>query len=129
MDHDVLVEPWRDRCKGCLEARWPAPDRHRVASAARAILAQRRPGARDIVQATITWEAQQLTPAEIPPGCPEAAVTWVHTRPVSPATLVGERIIPVRTCPCRGGGVTFRPDARGLGVPATGECTDEVRDL
>jgi hypothetical protein len=129
MDHDGIVDQLLDRCKGFIENILQAPDLHSVASASLAILAQIRPVARDILQAKITLEAQQLTRGDISPCCPEAAVTLVHTRTVSPETLFGEIIIPVRTFRCRGCGATFRPDDAALGVPEAGDFTDDVRYL
>jgi hypothetical protein len=51
----------------------------------------------------------------------------VHTRTVSPETLLGEMTIPVRTFRCHGGGATVRPDEAALGVPEAGAFTDDVR--
>jgi hypothetical protein len=129
MDHDGIVDQVLDRCKGFMENMLQAPDLHRVASASLAILAQMRQVARDILQAKMTLEAQPRTRADITPGCPEAAVTLVHTRTVSPETLFGEIIIPVRTFQCRGGGATFRPDDTALGVPEAGDFTAAGRYL
>jgi hypothetical protein len=56
-------------------------------------------------------------------------MTYVHTRSVSPHTLLGEITIPVRTFQCHGCGVTFRPDDTALGVPEVGAFTDDVRWL
>jgi hypothetical protein len=129
MDHDGIVDQWLDRCKGFIENILQAPDLHSVASASLAILTQMRHVARDILQAKIVLEAQQLTRADITPCCPEADVTLIHTRTVSPETLFGEIIIPGRTFQCHGCGATFRPDDTALGVPETGDFTDDVRDL
>ena len=85
--------------------------------------------ARDILQAKIALEAQQLMHADVTPGCQAAGGTLVHTWTVSPETLFGEITIPVRTFQCHGCGATFRPDDTGLGVPETGDVTDEVRSL
>jgi hypothetical protein len=74
-------------------------------------------------------EAQQLTRADLTPGCPAADVTVIPTRTVSPEPLFGEIIIPVRTCQCHGCGATCRPDDTALGVPETGAFTDAVRYL
>jgi hypothetical protein len=129
MDHDGLVDHWRERCKGLIETIMQAPDLHSVASASRAIRAQMRPVGRDILQAKIALEARQLRRADVMPCCQEAGVTWVQTRTVRPETLVGEITIPVRTFQCRGGGATVRPDDPVLGVPETGDFTDAVRSL
>jgi hypothetical protein len=56
-------------------------------------------------------------------------MTYVHTRTVSPETLFGEIIIPVRTFRCHGCGTTFRPDDAALGVSEAGDFTDDVRSL
>lgn len=129
MDHDGIVDHLLDRCKGFIENIMQAPDLHSVASASLAILAQMRPVARDILQAKIALEARQLMRADVIPCCQEAGVTLVHTRTVSPETLFGEITIPVRTFQCRGCGATFRPDDPVLGVPETGDFTDDVRSL
>jgi hypothetical protein len=43
--------------------------------------------------------------------------------------LFGQIIIPVRTFQCSGCGATCRPDDAPLGVPETGDFTDDVRSL
>jgi hypothetical protein len=129
MDHDGIVEQLLDRCKGFIENILQAPDLHTVASAALAIFTQIRQVARDILQAKVILEAQQLTCADVTPCCPEASMTYVHTRTVSPETVFGEITIPVRTFQCHGCGTTFRPDDRPLGVPEVGAFTDDVRWL
>ena len=129
MDHDLIVEQWLDRCKGFIENILQAPDLQSVASASLAIFTQIRQVARDVLQAKITLEAQQRTRAEVTPCCPEAGVTHVHTRTVSPQTLLGKITIPVRTFQCHGCGATFRPDDTALGVPEVGAFTDDVRWL
>jgi hypothetical protein len=50
MDHDVIVEPLLERCKGFIEGILQAPDLHRVASTSLAIFAQMRHVARDMLQ-------------------------------------------------------------------------------
>ena len=60
MDHDLIVEQLLDRCKGFIENILQAPDLHNVATASLAIFAQMREVAREILQAKITLEAQQL---------------------------------------------------------------------
>jgi hypothetical protein len=129
MDYDGIVEPLLDRCKGFIESILHAPDLSSVASALLTIFAQMRHVARDILQAKITPEAQQRKRADVKASCPEAGVTYVHTRTVSPETLFGEITIPVRTFRCRGCGALFRPDDGPLGVPASGEFADDVRYL
>jgi hypothetical protein len=106
-----------------------APDLHNVSSASLAMFTPMRPVARDILQAKITLEAQQLARSEVTPCCPKAGVTSVHTRTVSPETLCGAITIPVRPFQCRGCGATLRPDDKPLGVPAVGAFTDDVRFL
>ena len=127
MDHDLIVEQLLERCKGFIENILQAPDLHNVGSASLAIFAQMRQVARELLQAKITLEAQQRRSQDVPHCCPEARVTYVHTRTVSPETLLGEITIPVRTFQCRGCGATFRPDDAALGVPEAGEFTDDVR--
>jgi len=129
MDHDVIVELLLDRCKRFIEDILQAADLHSVASASLAILAQMRHVARDILQAKITLEAEERRRADDTPCCQEAGVTYVHTRTVSPKTLFGEITIPVRTFQCHGCGATIRPDDGPLGVPETGDFTDDGRDL
>jgi hypothetical protein len=53
----------------------------------------------------------------------------VHTRTVRPTTLFGQVEVPVRTLRCTGCGATVRPDDAVLGVPHTGDFTDDVRLL
>jgi hypothetical protein len=129
MDHDGIVEQLLDRCKGFIENILQPPDLQSVACASLAIFTQIRQVARDLMQAKITLEAQQLTRADVSPCCPEAHMTYVHTRTVNPETLLGEITIPVRTFQCHGCGVTFRPDDGPLGVPEVGAFTDDVRWL
>jgi hypothetical protein len=129
MDHEVIVELLLERCKGFLEGILQAPDLHSVASASRAIVAQMRQVAHDILQAKITLQVQQLKRADVTLCCQEAGVTDVHTRTVSPETWFGEITIPVRTFQCRGCGALVRPDEGPLGVPEAGEFTDDVRYL
>jgi len=129
MDHDVIVEQLRDRCKSFMENILQAPDLHSVASASLAIFTQLRHVAREILQAKIALEAQQCRSQEVARCGPDANVQYVHTRTVSPKTLFGEIHMPVRTFPGRGGGATCRPDDAALGVPEVGEFTDDVRWL
>jgi hypothetical protein len=129
MDHDRIVEQLLDRCKGVIEHILPASDLHRVATASLAIFAQVRNVAREILQAKITLEAQQLKSMAIVPCCPESRARYLHTRTVSPQTLLGEVHSPVRTFQCSGCGASFRPDDRSLGVPEVGDFTDDVRAL
>jgi Uncharacterised protein family (UPF0236) len=129
MDHDLIVEQLLARYKCFIENILQAPDLHSVAAASLAIFEQVRHVARDILQAKITLEAQHRMRADIKPCCPEAGVTYVHTRPVSPETLFGEITIPVRTFQCRGCRALFRPDDGPLGVPESGTFTDDVRYL
>lgn len=121
-DHDVIVEPVLERCKGVLERIWQAPNRPSVASASRAIVAQRRPVVRDLLQVKITLEAQQRTRADLTPCGQEAGMTEVDPRRVSPVTLLGEITIPVRTFQCRGCGTLFRPDDGPWGYQRPGRA-------
>lgn len=127
MDHDAIVEQLLDRCKRFIAHILQAPDLHSVASASLAIFTQMRHVARDILQAKVTLEAQELKRANVTPCCPEAGITLVHTRTVSPETGFGEITIPVRTFQGHGCGTLFRPDDKPLGVPAVGDFTDDGR--
>jgi hypothetical protein len=129
MDHELIVEQLLARCKGFIENILQGPDLHRVATASLAIFEQMRQVAREILQAKIHLEAQQLKGTAVVPCCPEAGARSVHTRAVSPQTLGGEVCIPVRTFQCDGCGATLRPDDHDLGVPEVGDFTDDVRAL
>jgi hypothetical protein len=129
MDHDVIVEQLLDRCKGFIEHILQAPDLHSVATASLAIFAQLREVAREMLQAKMTLEAQPLKSADVAPCCQDSRVRYLHTRTVSPQTLLGEVYIPVRTFQCSGCGASLRPDDRHLGVPEVGNFTDDVRAL
>lgn len=127
MDHDGIVAQLLERCKGVLEPMLQAPDLQRVANASLAIFTPSRQVARDILQAQITLEAQQRIHAPVPPCGPEAGVPSVHTRTVSPPTVLGAITSPVRTVQCQGCGATWRADDTALGVPEVGVLTDDVR--
>jgi len=119
MDHDVIVEPWLGRCKRVIENILPAPDLHSVASASRALFAQMRHVARDMLQANTALEAQQRSSQDVPRGCPEARVTdcpypnrqsgdpvWrdEHSRPELPVPRLWCDIPARRRGPWRSGG-------------------------
>jgi hypothetical protein len=127
MDHERIVEHLLDRCTCFIEQILQASDLHNVAAASLAIFAQMRHVARDMLQAKIALEAQQLQRMDVSPCCQEAGVRYVHTRTVSPETLFGEVCIPVRTFQCGGCGASIRPDDHHLGVPEAGDFTDAVR--
>jgi hypothetical protein len=129
MDHDLIVERLLDRCKCLIENILQASDLHRVATASLAIFAQLREVAREILQAKITIETQQLKSADIAPCYPDTCVRLIHTRPVSPQTLFGEVHMAVRTFQCSGCGAFLRPDDRHLGLPEVGDFTADVRAL
>jgi hypothetical protein len=129
MDHDVIVEQLLDRCKRWIENILQAPDLQNVASASLTIVTQMRQVAQALLQAKVALEAQQRRSQDASGCCPEASVRYLHTRTVSPETLFGEITIPVRTFQCNGCGTTFRPDDALLGVPVTGDYTDDVRSL
>jgi hypothetical protein len=129
MDHDLIVEQLLARCKCFIETILQASDLHSVATASLVILEQIRQVAREILQAKITLEAQQLKGTAVAPCCQNASVRYVHTRLVSPQTLFGEVCIPVRTFQCGGCGASLRPDDHHLGVPEVGNFTDDVRAL
>jgi len=129
MDHDLIVEQLLDRCKCFIEHILQASDLHSVATASLAIFAQLREVAREVLQAKMTLEAQQLKRADVAPCCSNTRARYLHTRLVSPQTLLGRVHIPVRTFQCRGCGASLRPDDRHLGVPEVGDFTDDVRAL
>jgi len=129
MDHDLIVEPLLARGTCFIENILQAPDLHSVAAASMAIVEQMRPVAREMLQAKITLEAQQLQGTDVAPCCQHASVRYVHTRTVSPQTLFGEVCIPVRTFECGGCGASLRPDDDHLGIPEVGNFTDDVRAL
>jgi hypothetical protein len=129
MDHDPIIEQLLDRCKGFIEHILHASDLHSVAAASLASFEQMRQVARDILQAKIDLEAQQLQRTDVAPCCQDASARYVHTRTVSPETLFGEVCISVRTFQCGGCGASLRPDDRHLGVPAVGDFVDDVRVL
>ena len=129
MDHELIVAQLLAQCKGLIEHMLPASELHSVASASLAIFAQLREGARAVLQAKITLEAQQLKGVDVTPCCPDTHMRYLHTRMVSPQTLCGQVHIPVRTFQCRGCEASFRPDDRHLGVPEGGDFTDDVRGL
>jgi hypothetical protein len=86
-DHDLLVEPLLDRCQGVIAPILQASDLHRVATASRALFAQLRDVAREILPAKITLEAQPLKSMDIVPCGPASRARYLHTRTVSPQTL------------------------------------------
>src|SRR5215472_10980241 len=129
MDHELIVDQLLERCKCFIENILQAADLHSVATASLAIFAQLREVAREILQAKITLEAQQLKRADVEPCCQDTRVRYIHTRTVSPQTLFGQVHIPVRTFQCSGCGASLRPDDRHLGVPEGGDVTDDVRAL
>ena len=71
MNHDLIVEQLLARCKGFIETILQASDLHCVATASLAIFEQIRPVAREILQAKMTVEAQQLK------GTALAKITWL----------------------------------------------------
>jgi hypothetical protein len=127
MDHDRIVEQLLDRCTCLIEQILQASDLHNMAAASLAIFAPLREVAREILQAKITLEAQQLKGADVAPWCPDTRVRPIHTRLVRSQTLCGQVHIPVRTFQGRGCGTSRRPDDRHLGVPQVGDFTDDVR--
>jgi len=129
MDHDFIVEQLRARGKGFLEDIWRAADLHSVATASLAIVEQMRQVAREILQAKVHLEAAPLKRAAVAPCCQETGARYVHTRTVSPQTLLGEVRLPVRTFQCSGCGASIRPDDHDLGVPEVGDFTDDMRAL
>jgi hypothetical protein len=129
MSHNLIVEQLFGRCKWFMENILQAPDLHHVGSASLAIFTQRRQVVREMLQAKINLEAQQLKSQDIAPCCQEASMIFVHPRTVSPQTLLGEGWLPIETFQCSGGGASRRPDDHHLGVPEVGDFTDDVRCL
>ena len=72
MDHDLIVEQLLARCKCFIENILQATDLHSVVTASLAIFAQRRQVGREILQAKIHVEAQQLKGLAVVPCCQEA---------------------------------------------------------
>ena len=118
----LIVEQLLNRCKRVIENILQAPDLTSVANVSLAIFAQMRHVAREMLQAKVALEAEQCRSRDVTRCCPDASVKYVHTRTVSPETLLGEIRIPVRTFQCRGCGAMFRPDDVALGVPEVGGC-------
>jgi hypothetical protein len=129
MDHDLIVEQLLTRCKCFIENILQAPDSHSVAAASVAIFAQMRQVALEMLQAKINLEARQLPRRDVAPCCQDAGARYVHTRTVSPEILLGQVCIQGRTFQYNGCGVSFRPDARHLGVPDMGDFPDDGRAL
>jgi hypothetical protein len=129
MDRDLIVGQLMNRCKCVIEHILEAADLHSVAMASVAICEQMRDVARAILQAKVDLEAHTLHSQAVQPCCPEAALTYVHTRTVPPTTLFGAIEIPVRTYYCHDCGASRRPDDTPLGVPPVGDFTDDVRML
>jgi hypothetical protein len=100
MDHDVIVEQLLARCYIFIANIWQATDLHSVATAALAIFAPLRQVGREILQAKIHVAAQQLKGTAVIPCCQTIGARFVHTRTVSPQTVLGEVHIPVRTLQC-----------------------------
>jgi hypothetical protein len=126
MDQDHIVGHLLDQCKRFIESILHSADTQNVATASLAIFEQIREVARAILQAKVTLEAQRRTKQPVAPCCPGATMAYVHTRTVHPTTLFGQVEVPVRTFRCQGCGATVRPDDARLGVPPSGDFTDEV---
>jgi hypothetical protein len=105
MDHARIVAQLLARGTGVIETIVQATDRPRVAPASLAIFEPMRQVAREILPAKLPLEAQQLTGPGVVPGGQEAGARYVQTRPVRPPTLWGVGCLPVRPCPCDGGGL------------------------
>jgi hypothetical protein len=104
MDHDLIVGQLLERCKWFVENILQAPHLHHVGSASLAIFTQRRQVVREMLQAKITLEAQQLKSQDIP-LLPGGQNDLRPPRTVSPQTLLGELCLPIRTFQCGGGGL------------------------
>jgi hypothetical protein len=80
MDHDLIVEQLLAQCKCFIENILQATDLHSVAAASLAIFAQMRQVGRQMLQAKIDLEAQQLKGTAVVPCCQDAGARYVHTR-------------------------------------------------
>lgn len=129
MDRDLIVGQLMNRCKCVIEPSLEAADLHSVAMASGAIFEPMRDVARAILRAKVDLEAHKLHSQAVPPCCPEAALTYVHTRTVQPTTLFGAIEIPVRPYDCHDCGASRRSDDTPLGVPPVGDFPDDVRML
>jgi hypothetical protein len=127
MDQATSVGHLLDRCKRFIEGLLQDTDTQTVATASLAIFARMREVAHALLQANIALEAQRRKKHPVAPCCPGAALAFVHTRTVHPTTLFGQVEVPMRTLRCQGCGATVRPDDTRLGVPPSGDFTDEVR--
>ena len=72
MDHEFIGEQLLARGKSFIENMLQGPDLHRVAAASRTSFEQMRQVAREILQAKVHLEAQQLKGTAVVPCCPEA---------------------------------------------------------
>lgn len=129
MDQDVIVEQLMNRCKGLIDKMLSTQDLQSVAAVSMAILEQIRDVAHAILQAKVDLEAGRLKAQPVAACCPGADMADIHTRSVSPTTLFGKVEIPVRPFRCMACKTTMRPDDAWLGVPKTGDFTDDVRML
>jgi hypothetical protein len=129
MHHDRSVASGIDRCQHVLEHILRASDLHHVASTSLTIFAQRQEVAREMLQAPIRLETQQMKRQDIAPGGQEARMIDLHTRTGSAPTWIGEVCLRVRTFQWSRWGASRRPDDHHLGVPEAGACTDDGRCL
>jgi hypothetical protein len=129
MDRDLIVGQVMNHCKRLIEHIFEAADLQPVATASLAIFDQIREVARVLLQAKVDLEADKLHNQAVRPCCPDARLTYVHTRTVQPTTLFGTIEVPVRTFHCHGCGTSLRPDDAPLGVPSVGDFTEDVRML
>ncbi|GIX48110.1 MAG: hypothetical protein KatS3mg131_2321 [Candidatus Tectimicrobiota bacterium] len=129
MDHAQIVDQLMQHCKQVIDKILHAPDLQGIAAASLAIFERMRELAHALLQAKIDLEAQRLKNQAPEPCCPGATMAFVHTRLVQPTTLFGQVDVPVRTFRCMGCGTTVRPDDAPLGLPSSGEFTDDVRAL
>jgi hypothetical protein len=86
MDHKLIGAQLLARGTGVSENISQATDRHRVATASRALFEQRRQVARALLPAKIPLEAQRRKGTAVVPCCPEAGARYIHTRTVRPQT-------------------------------------------
>jgi hypothetical protein len=100
-----------------------------VAESSLALREMLRDVGRDALQAKVDIVAEGLASATPDACCAGAALPLVHTRRVGVKTLLGEISVPVRTFRCKACREYRRPDDAVLGLPESGEFTDDVRAL
>ncbi len=129
MDHEERVERLVNCCKSSIESILGDPALRSVGDACLALLEKFRGVSLEIAQAKVEMEAERLAKTAPAPCCEGAAMALVHTRDVHPQTIFGTVRIPVRTFRCARCAKHVRSDDVVLGVPESGEFTDDVRFL